>query len=57
MNLIFSDSKLAQNEKYYFRERGLRESTCEMMGPTERIKAGVNLKSEFSLAEKRRRGT
>jgi len=28
-----------------------------MMGPTERIKAGVTLKSEFSLAEKRRRGT
>ena len=32
-------------------EIALNESTCERVWPLERIKAGVNLKSYFQLAE------
>ena len=39
------------------REIGLSESNCERVRPTERIKAGVNFKSEFEPAEKSRTGT
>ena len=39
------------------REIGLSESNCERVRPTERIKARVNVKSEFQLAEKSKRGT
>ena len=39
------------------REIGLSESNCERVRATERIKAHVNFKSEFELAEKSRTGT
>ena len=39
------------------REIGLSESTCKRMGSVESVKADVNLKSEFQLVEKTRRGT